>query len=158
MNPLKKRVEALEKIKPPVSPLDALTDAELDEQLYNHCKTLHELGLQIDLQAALFNIRCREFFADEPWTRIANHRTSVFLEFRGIAIQEKLPEKINVVFARGWKNVVIPGKDISMAVDVLSDAGEILGEEHPWLKGYLECSGVVNESLKINWQYRELDN
>lgn len=141
---LKNRLNKLEASQPEKdNSLAHLTDEELDAEMFASCKKLATEGVEIDLRAALYCMPVREFFTDEPWTRDANHRISVFQEFLGIAHKQDLPEKIIAVFGLGWRNDSIPKEDIELTLKVLHDAD--LGKEAPWLKGYLEHSGVINE-------------
>ena len=152
---LKGRLNKLEALQPEKeNSLAHLTDEELDAEAFTLCKKLAVKGVQIDLRAALYCIPVREFFTDEPWTRDANHRIGVFQEFLGVAHKQNLPEKIIAVFGLGLRNVPIPEKDIDLTLEVLRDAN--LGEETPWLKEYLENSGVVNEYHQ--YQYRSIDD
>ena len=141
---LKNRIKKLEAIQPEKdNSLAHLTDDELNEVHYLNCKAIHEKGGELEPHNALWSVRCQEFFADEPWLKMANHRISVFQEFLGIAHKQSLPEKIIAVFGLGWRNIAIPKEDIELTLKVLHDAD--LGGEAPWLKGYLEHSGVINE-------------
>ena len=141
---LKNRIKKLEAIQPEKeSTLAYLTDEELDEAIFDSCKVLHDNGDEIDSAVSLTNIKCRQFFNSEPWLKDANHRIDVFNKFIKAAIEQTLPEKIKAVFGLGWRNVPIPKQDIELTLKVLHDAD--LGEEAPWLKGYLENSGVSNE-------------
>ncbi len=151
---LKNRLKKLETLIPDrENSLTHLTDEELDAEMFTSCKKLAAEGVEIDLRAALYCIPVREFFTDEPWTRDTNHRISVFQKFLGIAHKQNLPDKIKDIFGLGWRNVPIPPKDIKLVREVLHDVD--LGDETPWLKQYLENSGVVSEFH--NNQYRSVD-
>lgn len=120
-----------------------LTDEELDDALYASCKSAHEIWGELDVQYSLMSIKCRKLYDDEPWLKMANHRISVFQGFLEFALKQNLPEEIISVFALGWRNVPVPEEDIELTLKALHDID--LGEETPWLKGYLEYSGVISE-------------
>ena len=147
---LKNRLKKLEASQPEKeNSLAHLTYEELTEAVYKGSKALAGLGFEPSRYIALHCIKSREFCKDEHWVRDANLRISVFQEFLGIAHKLSLPEKIIAVFGLGWRNVPIPKKDIELTLTALHDAD--LGEETPWLKSYLECSGVINEYSENDW-------
>ena len=86
--------------------------------------------------------------------RDANHRIDVFNKFIKAALDQKLPKKILAVFRLGWMNAPIPEKDVKLTLKVLHDAD--LGVETPWLKEYLENSGVVSEYQ--SYQYQRIED
>ena len=57
-----------------------------------------------------------------------------------------MSERVNQIFTQGWGNEVIAPKDIDWILQHLK--GVDLGEESPWLEGYLKNSGVVTEYHK----------
>ena len=120
----------------------SLTEEELDDALFQECKTLYEMGVELNLQYALLNVRCREFFSDEHWVNNRNHRLSVFLKFKQAILDLDLPnkERVEDVLNLGWRGVDIDSNDIDWLVNELK--GVDMGKETPWLKGYLEQSGV----------------
>ena len=81
--------------------LSHLTDEELGEAILLNCQKLHDSGTNIDASISLINVKCRQFFNDEPWLKDANHRISVFNDFTKAAIDQNLPEKIKAVFGLG---------------------------------------------------------
>ena len=50
-----------------------------------------------------------------------------------------MSERVEDIFALGWRNVKIDKKEITWIVDHVK--GIDLGPETPWLKGYLKHSG-----------------
>ena len=155
MTLLQRRVERLEAIQPEKeSSLAHLTDEELDAEIFTCCEKVFANGGEPDLRVALYNISCRKLFNSDPWVRDANHRIDVFNKFIKAALDQKLPKKILAVFKLGQRNVPVSPKDIELTVKALHDAD--LGEETPWLKEYLENSGVVSEYHQ--YQYRSIND
>ena len=99
---LKNRIKKLEAMRPEKeNSLSHLTDEELGEAILLNCQKLHDSGTNIDASISLINVKCRQFFNDEPWLKDANHRISVFNDFTKAAIDQNLPEKIKAVFGLG---------------------------------------------------------
>ena len=139
MSSLNNRLKKLEAAQPKEDLLPRLTGEELEEAVFLECEVLHKNGIELDPQYALLNVRCREFFSDEHWVKNHTHRISVFLKFRQIGLSENMTERVEDIFALGWRNIKIDKKEITWIVDHLK--GIDLGKETPWLKGYLEHSG-----------------
>ena len=139
MSALNNRLKKLEAAQPKEDLRPSLTFDELQEELFLECEVLHKNGIELDSQYALLNVRCREFFTDEHWVKNHTHRISVFLKFRQIGLSENMSERVEDIFALGWRNIKIDKKEITWIVDHLK--GIDLGPETPWLKGYLEHSG-----------------
>ena len=139
MSALNNRLKKLEAAQPKEDLRPSLTFDELQEEVFLECEVLHKNGIELDPQYALLNVRCREFFSDEHWVKNHNHRISVFLKFRQIGLSENMTERVEDIFALGWRNIKIDKKEITWIVDHLK--GIDLGPETPWLKGYLGHSG-----------------
>ena len=95
----------------------------------------------VNPQNALLNVKCREFFSDEHWVKNHNHRLGVFLKYIQRMLKLDIPnkERIDYILGLGWRGVDIDSSDVNWLVNELKDVD--LGEETPWLKGYLEHSG-----------------
>ena len=141
MSSLNNRLKKLEAAQPKEDLLPRLIGEELEEAVFLECKTLHEMGVELDPQYALLNVRCREFFTDDHWVNNRNHRLSAFLKYRQAILDLELPnkERIEYILGLGWRGVDIDSSDVNWLVNELKYVD--LGEETPWLKGYLEHSG-----------------
>ena len=141
MTVLENRIKKLEASKPELNPLAELTYEELKNEMFSICQKMHELGMEIEPEIAITNSKCRQFFTGTPWVMDHNHRLGVFFDFKGIILGQDLPnqQRIESILNLGWGNNEIDSKDIDWLVAELNDVD--LGEESPWLKGYLEHSG-----------------
>ena len=141
MTTLKNRIKKLEAALPKEDLPPPLTGEEIEEALFQECKTLHEVSVELDPQYALLNVRCREFYNDEHWIKNRNHRLDVFLKYRQAILDLELPnkERIGYILGLGWHGVDIDSSDVIWLVNELK--GVDMGEETPWLKDYLEHSG-----------------
>jgi hypothetical protein len=140
---IKDRLAKLEKSKPKVSPFEHLTMAELKQELFLIYQQSYKNGIELDdTDILLRSPKCRKFFTKgEPWLNDYNHRLDVFLEFRQRAFDQSFPnqQKIDDLFCLGWRGLKIPTEDIKCLIAELQ--GFDLGDEGPWLRGYLERSG-----------------
>jgi len=141
MNSLKRRLEKLELNHKPVSEsLSNLSDEELDDAIVDQLESNKMLPSKLHLRLV---IKSRRLVNDPSWTRDENHRISAFGGFIKTAIDQKLPEEIQAVFGLGWRNVEIPESDIELILKTLPDAD--LGDEWPWVEGYMKNSGIISE-------------
>ena len=141
MSALNNRLKKLEAALPKEDLSPPLTNEELEEALFQECKTLHEMGVELNPQYALLNVKCREFYNDEHWISNRNHRLDVFLKYRQAILDMELPnkERIDYILGLGWRGVDIDSSEVNWLMNELE--GVDMGEETPWLKGYLEHSG-----------------
>ena len=138
---LKNRLKKLEAYNPPIDPLAELTEEEVYDKMFSVCQSLHEIGIEPISKIALMSPKCRKFFTGTPWLLDHNHRLDVFLQFKGIIINQALPnkERIEAILNLGWRNIEINKKEIDWLVSELE--GVDMGEEKLWLRDYLELSG-----------------
>ena len=139
---IKERLAKLEKSYPKINPLKDLTDEELEHKAFLLCQKASDEGIDWDMTNVVLNFpKCRQFAKSEPWLDDRNHRLDVFLGFIQRTINQSLPnqEKVNYILGLGWRGLEIPADDIKWLVSELQ--GFDLGDEGPWLLGYLEHSG-----------------
>jgi len=142
MATIESRLKKLEAVQPRKdNELRSLPMEELYEGLYQECKAIHESGAELNPRYALLSARCREFSSDEHWVMDRNHRLSVFMGFYGTILELDLPnqERVEDIIRRCCRCLSIESSDIDWLVTELT--GVDMGEETPWLKGYLEHSG-----------------
>jgi len=142
MTTLRSRVDKLEKSIPIKNSLVDLTIEELNEKLFLLCQRMFGRGIEPSLEILLTNPKCREFYKGRtPWVMNCNHRLCVFLKFKQIILKLEIPnkERIEAIFNLGWRGVEINSNEIDWLVAELTDIE--MGEEKPWLSGYLEYSG-----------------
>ena len=138
---LKNRIKKLEAYNPPIDPLAGLTEEELHDKMFSICQSLHEIGIEPMSKVALMFPKCRKFYSGTPWLLDHNHRLDAFQQFKGIIINQALPnqERIDEILNFGCRNIEIHKKEIDWLVTELE--GVDMGEEKPWLRDYLEQSG-----------------
>jgi len=142
MSTLKSRIEKLEKSIPVKNPLADLTIEELNDRIFDFYQDVSHKGIEPDLETLLTNPKCRQFCKEGlPWVMDRNHRLSVFLKFKQILLKLEIPnkERIETTFNLGWRGVEISPDDCDWLEKELIDID--MGEEKPWLRGYLEYSG-----------------
>ncbi len=142
MSTLKNRIEKLEKSIPVENLFADLTLEELHGEMFLLCQNMHNKGMEPDSETVLTNPKCRQFYkSGTPWVMDRNHRLSVFLKFKQIILKLEIPnkEQIESILNLGWRGIEINCDDIDWLVVELMDID--MGEEKPWLSGYLENSG-----------------
>ena len=154
LNSLKARIEKLEASRPKVNPLENLTEAELKERIFLICQKLYEAGLAMGEENLVLLCRMprlRKFAKaeEQPWLKDYNHRLDVFSGFRQRTYNLSLPnpehqERIDLIFRLGCRGVEIPPADIEWIIN--ESANLDLGDEAPWLREYLEGSGLSTGS------------
>jgi len=151
LNGLRDRVEKLEASRPKVNPLENLTGAELKEQIFLIWQKLYESGFVMgeEHKVELCRMpRLRKFAkADERhWLNDYNHRIDVFHGFIKRTKGQSLPnqERINLIFGLGWRGFEIKPDHIEWMMN--ESEHHDLGDEAPWLREYLEGSGLSNGS------------
>jgi hypothetical protein len=152
---IKDRIKKLEASMPKVvSPLENLTEAELEEQIFLIWQRLYGSGIAMGeehLKALCWMPRLRQFVkvGEQPWLFDSNHRLDVFSGFRQRTYNLSLPnpehqERIDLIFRLGCRGVEIPPSEIEW---MMTESATLdLGDESPWLREYMEGSGLSKGS------------
>ncbi|WP_411727526.1 hypothetical protein [Methyloglobulus sp.] len=152
---LHNRLVKLEKSRPKVDPIKErlrnMSREELHEEIFLTRKILYEAGHIWDVSdkryggelIALNDVpKLRQFVSKgKPWLSDYSHRRDVCWIFKECVLKLSLPyrECAVEILTDGWRDYEIPTDDIVWVCANLE--GRDLGEEQPWLRGYLEHSG-----------------